>query len=260
MENECAEHVPVDYLGIVAVDAERFSERSDIAQGQAAEFLVGALATSFQGVGLGDVWKNRLFPAHRGDGYAFGFDYRRIPEVVGRWLDELQEVLMASEPSSGGPLRLRVSLNAGPLPAIGGLSDGTGTARNETHRLLNARVLKQVLAGQSSEVTRVAAIMSDRCFTDVVRSGRALHPDRFVHVTATVEDKRFEQSAWIYVPVPSGNLLAAGVAALAERKAEVGTREEEASNRPCVHVVGRGTVGNVNTGVIGGNQSGSFHC
>jgi hypothetical protein len=246
------------HKGIVAVDVEGFSKRRDVSQEHAAGFILDALAGSFERAGVGEVWERREFPSHRGDGYAFGFDPAMMPGVIAPWLAMLQETLMESEPLSGGPLRLRVSLHIGPLPADGGPHDGSGTARNEAHRLLNADVLKLLLAATSREATRVVAIVSDDCFKAAVHSGRTLHPDRFCEVSATVAGKQFDQRAWIHVPVLSGDLLTAAIAALPIR--ETAPKDEAAERRVWgVAPVVNQTVGNRNDGVVGGNQSITFN-
>ncbi|MGK5553966.1 hypothetical protein ACSNOI_20330 [Actinomadura kijaniata] len=246
-----------EYRGIVAVDAEDFSKRRDVSQGHVAGFILDILAESFERAGVPEVWEGREFPSHRGDGYAFGFDPAMMPGVIASWLATLQKLLMESEPLSGGPLRLRVSLHIGPLPADGGPHDGSGAARNEVHRLLNATVLKRVLAETSRDVTRVVAIVSDDCFKAAVRSGRSLHPDHFCEVSATVARKQFDQRAWVHVPVPSGRLLATGIAAL---MVSGGSPDETADRRgrSAAHVTNH-MVGNRNDGVVGGNQSITFN-
>ncbi|QFG24673.1 hypothetical protein [Actinomadura sp. WMMB 499] len=245
------------YRGIIAVDAEGFSKRTDVSQEHMAGFIPEVLAESFRLADLEEVWAGREFPSHRGDGYAFGFDAGKMPGVIDPWLATLQKTLMASEPLSGGPLRLRVSLNIGPLRVDGGPHDGSGTARNDTHRLLNATVLKRLLAAASRDVTRVVAIVSDQCFEDVVRSGgRTLHPDHFCAVSATVREKQFARRAWVHVPTPSGNLLAAGITALLSGE-DSADDVRVSSSQGAAHVFNHAT-GNLNNGEIGGDQSITF--
>ncbi|MGK5643220.1 hypothetical protein ACSNOK_33770, partial [Streptomyces sp. URMC 126] len=88
-----------------------------------------------------------------------------------------------------------------------GPGDGNGTPRNDTHRLLDSRPVRAILAASSESITQVAAILSQRVFEDAVLSGYTRrHPDQFIEVPATVEGKNFQQRAWLYVPAPSGNL------------------------------------------------------
>lgn len=167
------------------------------------------LNASLERAGLAEVWKDRRFPDSTGDGYVFGFDPAVMPFVVHPWLAALQDVLTDFNMNSAGVvrIRLRASLNIGPLPDTGDEFDGNGTPRNDTHRLLDSRPVKAVLAASSAHVTQVAAILSDRCYQDVVASGyTGRHPDHFIEVPATVEGKPFAQRAWLYVPTPSGNL------------------------------------------------------
>lgn len=253
------------YRGIVAVDAKDFTGYPAIQHGGISQVIPQLLQQAFERAGAADVWKDQRFPASTGDGYVFGFDPAWMPFVIHPWLHTLQDVLTEFTVHSTGAvrIRLRVSLHIGPLPDSGGQFDGNGTPRNDTHRLLDSRPVKAILAASNENVTHVAAILSDRCYQDAVASGyTGRHPDHFIEVPATVEGKRFDQRAWLYVPAPSGNLYdrrILGDQVVEEQQARrgddgdgPGTTRDEAAHRS---VTIRADKGNANTGTVHGGQS-----
>ncbi|MEU1283444.1 hypothetical protein [Kitasatospora sp. NPDC005856] len=252
------------YRGIVAVDAKDFTGYPAIEHGVISEAVPQLLERSFGKAGLGEVWRDRRFPNSTGDGYVFGFDPARMPFLIHPWLNTLQEVLAEFNVQSVGAVRvrLRVSLHIGPLPDAGGEFDGNGTPRNDTHRLLDSRPVKAVLAASSESITQVAAILSDRCYQDAVASGyTGRHPDHFIEVPATVEGKRFDQRAWLYVPTPSGNLYdrrILGDAVVAEHEGRDGRKADrptQGRRAPRAVVTQRGDGSNLNSGTVYGGQS-----
>ncbi|MFD5437252.1 hypothetical protein ACFWJ4_34515 [Kitasatospora sp. NPDC127067] len=256
-------HLP-PYRGIVAVDAKDFTGYPAIEHGVISRSVPQVLQWSFERAGLGDVWQDRRFPNSTGDGYVFGFDPAWMPFLVHPWLNTLQEVLTEFNVHSVGTvrIRLRVSLNIGPLPDTGGEFDGNGTPRNDTHRLLDSRPVKAMLAASNESITHVAAILSDRCYQDAVASGyTGRHPDHFIEVPATVEGKRFDQQAWLYVPSPSGNLYdrrILGDAVVEEQQGRDGRKPDrpaEGRRAPRTVVTQRGDGSNLNSGTVYGGQS-----
>ncbi|GLF92930.1 hypothetical protein [Streptomyces yaizuensis] len=250
------------YRALLAVDAKDFTGHPSAEHGVISRAVVQLLETSLRRAGLGEIWEDRRFPASTGDGYVFGFDPAFLPFVVHPWLHTLQDVLTEFRVHSLGaaPIRLRVSLHVGPLPDSGDDFDGNGTPRNDTHRLLDSRPVKAVLAASGENVTHVAAILSDRCFQDAVAGGwTGRHPDHFIEVPATVEGKSFEQRAWLYVPAPSGRLydrrvLGDRVIDDHEGTAPAGAGAQEAARAAGPTVVNRADRGNVNTGTVHGGQ------
>ncbi|MER6530778.1 hypothetical protein [Streptomyces sp. NPDC001508] len=181
-------HLP-PYRGIVAVDAKDFTGYPAIEHGAISQAIPQLLQRSFERAGVAEVWKDRRFPSSTGDGYVFGFDPAWMPYVIHPWLHTLQDVLAEFTVHSTGTvrIRLRVSLHIGPLPDSGGEFDGNGTPRNDTHRLLDSRPVKAMLAASNESITHVAAILSDHCYQDAVASGyTGRHPDHFNEVPATV--------------------------------------------------------------------------
>ncbi|NEY33397.1 hypothetical protein GTU99_14545 [Streptomyces sp. PRKS01-65] len=253
------------YRGILAVDAKDFTGRPAIEHEAVSRVVPELLRTALSRAHLRDLWDDRLFPASTGDGYVFGFDPTRMPFVIHPLLLTLQDVLTDYNILSHGavPVRLRVSLHVGPLPDTGDEFGGNGTARNDTHRLLDSRPVKAVLASHKENITHVAAILSDRCYEDAVASGyTGRHRDHFVEVAATVDGKQFSQRAWIYVPQPSGPLYEepahAGPAPAPEPVTE-GAPAPERDDTPAPRVRNSAPHGAINTGTVHGGQSVSNH-
>lgn len=244
------------YRGIVIVDTENYTGRSSADQEIISAAIPEILKSSFDRAGLLAIWQNRQFPRERGDGYVFGFNPNEMPSIIHPWLGELEDVLfeLTTPPA---PIRFRVSLHIGPIPVEGLAHDGNGTPRNDAHRLLNADQLRAVLERASPHVTRVVSILSSRCYEDAVIGGRTLHPDHFVEVSATVRGKQFQQRAWIYVPTPSGSLFDPLLSRSPSPEIELpGLAPEHSRANSATNWV---SGGNLNTGVIHGDQTSSHY-
>ncbi|MFJ3938277.1 hypothetical protein [Streptomyces parvus] len=197
------------YQALFAVDAKDFTGLPALQHGPVSQLIPDLVDQALDRAGLQDLRASKRFPANTGDGVVFGFDPALLPFVLWPFLGVLDDILGAYNRQSVGPrIRLRASVHVGPLPE----ADGNGTARNDTHRLLDSRPVKAILAAASEEVTHLVTVISQRVYEDAVLGGyTGLHPDRCVEVPATVEGKSFAQRAWLYVPSPSGNLVQAGV-------------------------------------------------
>lgn len=257
------------YRGILAVDAKDFTGRPAIEHGAVSRVVPDLLRTALTRAELRDLWNERRFAASTGDGYVFGFDPMRMPFVIHPLMSTLQEVLTDYNVLSHGavPIRLRASLHVGPLPDTGDEFSGNGTARNDTHRLLDCRPVKAVLASHRENITHVAAILSERCYEDAVVGGyTGRHPDHFVEVAATVDGKPFSQRAWIYVPHPSGLLYegppSTGTSQEAVWDAERSPESDgtwQGADAEFRRVSNSAPNGNVNTGTVHGGQSVGNH-
>lgn len=199
------------YRGILAVDAERFTRHpSSHLPGLSAD-IQEVLRTAFDRCGMPELWERRRFPQSTGDGCLFGVHPEMVPFLLHPFLYALHESLVDKDESlravdRGLRLRLRVSINIGPVPDSGDeIRDRIGAPMNTTFRLLDCTALKAALTATNPDVTLLAAIVAQRVFDDVVRGGYtpALHPDRFEPVTAEVPGKDFAEAAWLYVPHPS---------------------------------------------------------
>lgn len=201
------------YRAVLAVDIERFTSFPDAEQARLSREVPEVVADAVRRSGLD--WEDRRFPEGTGDGMAFGLPSELTPHLVHPFLDELQKVLAekAEELRARDPvlrMRMRVSIHLGPLPDEGGESDGVGKARNDTHRLLDCRPVRDCLSRTDPDTTFVAAVISDRVYTDVVAAGYTeLNPYAFTKVRAQV--KQFDEDAWLYVPVLSGEALVNGL-------------------------------------------------
>lgn len=199
------------YRGILAVDTERFTRNPSSRQPDLSVGVQEALRTAFDRCGMPALWEQRRFAQSTGDGYLFGVYPETVPFLLHPFLDTLHDVLVEKDESLRATdralrLRLRVSINIGPVPDSGDeIRDRVGDPMNTTFRLLDCTALKDVLAGTNPDVTLLAAIIGQRVFEDVVRGGYtpALHPDRLEPVTAEVPGKDFAEAAWIYLPRPS---------------------------------------------------------
>ncbi|MDT0449912.1 hypothetical protein [Streptomyces hesseae] len=252
------------YRGILAVDTKGFTGHPAIEHEAISRAVPELLETAFARAGLRELWNDRKFPASTGDGYVFGFDPALMPFVIHPLLLTLQDVLTDFNVLSHGavPIRLRVSLHVGPLPDTGDEFGGNGTVRNDTHRLLDSRPVKAVLASHKESITHVAAILSGRCYEDAVASGyTGLHPDHFVEVVATVDGKPFAQQAWIYVPQPSGPLYEEDPAdgTGTEPAPREDPRPSEGGGTRSTRVRNSAPNGNINTGTVHGGQSVGNH-
>jgi hypothetical protein len=201
------------YRALLAVDAKDFTGLPALLHAPVSQMIPELVDQALTKAGLDDLRDAKRFPANTGDGIVFGFEPVHLPFVVWPFLQVLDDVLARYNTLSVGPrIRLRASVHIGPLPDADRPGDGNGTARNDTHRLLDSRPVKAVLTASSEQTTHLAAILSERVYEDVVLSGYAgLHPDRCIEVPATVEGKPFSQRAWLYIPSPSGSLFRAGV-------------------------------------------------
>ncbi|MEV7952695.1 hypothetical protein [Streptomyces sp. NPDC088141] len=231
------------YRALFAVDAKDFTGLAAVQHGPVSQLIPELVDQALERAGLHELRDSKRFPANTGDGVVFGFEPALLPFVLWPFLGVLDDTLGAYNRQSVGPrIRLRASVHVGPLPDTEGPGDGNGTARNDTHRLLDSRPVKAILTAASEQVTHLAAVISQRVYEDVVLGGyTGLHPDRCVEVPATVEGKDFAQRAWLYVPSPSGNLVQAGVRLREESAAPADAstdQEQDPVARPGTHYSG----------------------
>ncbi|WFE30440.1 hypothetical protein O7623_15170 [Solwaraspora sp. WMMD791] len=224
------------YTGVLAVDALGFTTEPGSTHQHISHLIPQLVRQAFDESGVGEAWQSPPFFANTGDGLAIGVPTRLLPALVHPFLAVLQQVLTNHNATilRGQPvIRLRVSLHVGPLPVDPDRPEysGNGTARNDTHRLLDSDAVRIMLAAAEPSVTHVAAILSDRVFCDVVRDGyTSRHPDHFIEVAASVPGKGFSQRAWLYVPEPSGSLLAAPRFAVQPTGQPAGPEQDQAGS------------------------------
>nr|GID89634.1 hypothetical protein Ade03nite_85580 [Actinoplanes derwentensis] len=180
------------------MDAKDFTKLPGSVHEETSAAIKTVVGNAMRDAGLEEDWSAPYFFGDTGDGFAAGLPTRILPSLIDPFPMLLQERLAKFRDDRPGeePLRLRVSLHVGPLPVdpAASSSTGNGTARNDTHRLLDADVIKGALRDVSPEIALVAMIISDRVYDDVVRGRYAgLHPDHFVPVTARVTGKTLDQ-------------------------------------------------------------------
>lgn len=201
------------YRALLVVDMKDFSGRESRDHQSLTEQIPDILANGFAAAGLRHEWADRAFSRTTGDGYVAGFRSALLPRLLNPLLGAMQqELLMINRSAAAGtpPIRMRVSLHVGPVTDSGANAegDGSGAARVEAHRLVDAPEVKALLT-RSADVTCVAAIISERVFEDAVLSGYTGEGvERYVRVPVRV--KSYEGVAYLRVPEPSGDLLASG--------------------------------------------------
>ncbi|MCP2260968.1 hypothetical protein LX15_004688 [Streptoalloteichus tenebrarius] len=247
------------YRAMLVVDVKDFSGLAGRHHAELTDAIPGILQQAFLRCGLAEMWDEARFPRTTGDGHVLGFRAALLPFLINPFLGALQDELdyrNTVRPLSGqeGPIRMRVSINVGPVTDSGGelLSDGSGTARIETHRLLDSQPVRDLLA-RSSGTTCVAAIISARAFEDAVLSGYAAD-DPDLYVPAPVEVKRYQGTAYLRVPKPSGDLLRHGFRPAEATDAATDAAEESMTDtRPDQHT---NSVGDVDGSVV---QAREYH-
>jgi hypothetical protein len=202
-----------DYKAVFAVDAKNFTGLPALLHAPVSQLVSQIADEALEEAGLSEVKDIRSFPANTGDGVVFGLPPWLLPFIIWPYLAVLDSVLgRYNARTPAARIRLRVSINVGPLPDSGDPGDGNGTARTDTHRLLDSQPVKALLAAASEQTTHLVAILSQRAYEDAVLGGyTGLHPHRFTEVTATVPGKQFSQQAWLFVPSPPGDLLGQSV-------------------------------------------------
>lgn len=191
------------YRAFLVVDMKNFSGERGRDHARLTEAIPEILHQTFRSCGLADLWEEVLFNGSTGDGYYLGFNSRLLPFLLNPFLFTLQDELAYQNSVSQQTIRMRVSINVGPMtgPEPGTISAGSGDARIETHRLLDSDPVRDLL-NRSGSVTCVAGIVSARAFEDAVLSGYSdEEPD--LYVAAPVEVKSYEGTAYLRVPRPS---------------------------------------------------------
>ncbi|WP_245928923.1 hypothetical protein [Murinocardiopsis flavida] len=193
------------------MDAENFSGNSDRGYQTLGQEIPRVLEQSFRRSGLDAVWKDPRFPRHSGDGFVIGMEPQYLPSLIHPFLETLQEELRRLQPRLASQdralrLRLRASIDVGPLPDTGGRShiDAMGEAMVQVHRLLDASEVRAELKASDPDTTLLAAIVSRRVYEDAVLSGFCgVHPSRFRPVHVSIPAKNFAAEGYLHIPTPS---------------------------------------------------------
>ncbi len=219
------------YRALLAVDVRDFSGYAGSDHAELTRRIRPTVAAAFARCGLGVLEDEEIWQRVIGDCYVAAFRSSMLPALLHPLLRALQEQLdhdnrhdpVAYPPR---PVRMRAAVHVGPVtdPDDDPGTDGSGDARVEVHRLLDADVLKDVLT-RSGDATCVAALVSDRVHHDVVHSHYIDEPtERYRPVDVVV--KGYSGRAYLRVPEPSGEALDRGlVPALVDEGA--GARPDE---------------------------------
>lgn len=216
-----------NYRALLVVDMKDFSGERGRDHAELTESIPAILRQAFRRCGLVELWEEALFQGSTGDGYFSGFTSRSLPHLLNPVLPALQTELDHRNETSGTTIRMRASVNVGPMTGEGEntISDGSGDARVETHRLLDSEPVRDLLE-RSGRATCVAAVVSARAFEDAVLPGySAEDPD--LYVPAPVQVKSYQGTAYLRVPHPSGDLLRRGFRV--DGPAKAGQSEEEST-------------------------------
>ncbi len=205
------------YQALLVVDIKDFSGMPGRWHESLTREVPTLLDQTFRRCGWPDWTQAKRSDISTGDGHVLVLESWTLPFLVHPFLENLQRELedrnrVASTGAGGDrPLRMRVSLNVGPVTDSGTnrLGDGSGDARIALHRLLDAGAVRHLLDDSDPQTTLVAAILSSRAFEDVVTGDFCrLRPADFV--TVTVAEKTYRGTAYVRVPRPTGGLLDRG--------------------------------------------------
>lgn len=204
-------------MGIMVVDAERFSVHNDIQQRTIVPAIPDVLKEAADLCGLPEIWAERRFPTSTGDGYVIGIDESLLPHVLHGYLTALQVALRELNDELGGQgiaLRMRLSLNTGPMEMIDDLrlSGPPGTTVVDTHRLVDCPQLRTLLEKSDPKVTYLAAAIAEPVIAKAVRTGYAARAEsEYVRTPVAISAKDYKGVAYLHVPTLSGDILAHGL-------------------------------------------------
>lgn len=197
------------YRALLTVDVKNFSGEKGVDHAELTESIPKILRKGFERCDLGELWDDQIFWDGTGDGYVMGSRSEVLPFLLNPFLPALQAELAERNANSQRLIRMRATINVGPMAGVGGgLSAGSGVSRVENHRLLDDRAVRGLLE-RSGPSTCVGAIVSERAFEDaVVPAYSGEDPDLYVKVRA--KEKGYQGTAYLRVPNPSGDLLREG--------------------------------------------------
>lgn len=197
------------YRALLTVDVKNFSGEKGADHAELTESIPKILRKGFERCDLGELWDDQIFWDGTGDGYVMGSRSEVLPFLLNPFLPALQAELAERNANSQRLIRMRATINVGPMAGVGGgLSAGSGVSRVENHRLLDDRAVRGLLE-RSGPSTCVGAIVSERAFQDaVVPAYSGEDPDLYVKVRA--KEKGYQGTAYLRVPNPSGDLLREG--------------------------------------------------
>lgn len=229
------------YRALLVVDMRGFGSVPGRDHSTLTHAIPTLLHNAFAQCHLGWVWEQKLFATTTGDGYCLCVPSGYTPFLLNPLLPTLQEVLKFQNSLAAHPIRMRVSVNVGPLEAADEdtISQGSGAARVETHRLLDSDPVRQTLDG-AGDATCVAAIVSERVFDDVVVPGYA-GEDLSLYRAVDVSTKEYRRVAYLRVPEPSGELLTRGFLPQDGTEENTDTDDRQAATTPgptASHVAG----------------------
>ena len=218
------------YRALLSVDVKNFSGEKGVDHAALTESIPKILRKGFERCDLGELWEDQIFWDGTGDGYVMGNRSEVLPFLLNPFLPALQHELAERNANAQRPIRMRATVNVGPMAGVGGgISAGSGVSRVENHRLLDDRAVRGLLE-RSGPSTCVGAIISERAFQDAVVAGyTGEDPDVYVKVQAA--EKEYQAAAYLRVPQPSGDLVRKGFAPDEEPEHRAAGEAESPSRR-----------------------------
>ncbi|APU16372.1 MULTISPECIES: hypothetical protein [Actinoalloteichus] len=226
---------PGTYLGVMVIDTHRISAPDDVGQDRLTTLIPEIVSSAARRGGVERLLLNPPVGTPSGEGLLFGFDAELLPLAVDRLMDALQGELRTRARdlrADGITLRMRASLHLGPVPSFTSLfvDSPTGRVVIDSHRMVGAAEVRALLERSDPQATFLATVVSDAVMADVIQAGHTVRrPSEFVRTALSVAAEDFPCIGHLRVPVPSGELLTAGLltprqqASDAERPAPIST-------------------------------------
>ncbi|MFR9727941.1 hypothetical protein ACL03H_01850 [Saccharopolyspora sp. MS10] len=208
------------------MDARGYSDHDTAGQELIARTLLPVLQRGAERARLSKLFEDNGFQAFRGDGYLVGFHPDLVPAVVDRYFDALQAVLRreaAQRRADDVELRVRAALHLAPLREFDERSTDSPAGEEVVRaaRMVNSTPARALLEHSDPAVTSVAVVLSPEVMRHVVEAGRtSRRSSEFVRVELAVPEKGYEDTGYLRVPAPSGELLRSGLLALHDEAEE----------------------------------------
>jgi len=177
---------------LLAVDVEKFSGHPGVALTAVRETVRDVVWSALRRVGV-----DREADVERcddtGDGLIIALRDERTHVLVDAAHYLNRELRTRKRTFDGPPLRMRVAVHCGPIDR----DEGSGTAKIELCRMLDAEELRTALAGTASYV---ALAVSDQVFRTAVCDGYAETVDKDVFHRVDIAVKSARLVTWMHVP------------------------------------------------------------
>jgi hypothetical protein len=201
---------------LFVVDVKDFSKTPESHMPLVLRDLDSILTRVFTRIGLAEEWEQKE-SRPTGDGAIYALPPNRMSWLVDPVLSSLNQDLIRhnkNQPKSMPAMRLRVSIDVGPLPP-----EDPSDASVNACRLINSDLAYAGMKAAVENGAYVAAVVSQNIFNRVVSAGRLdlLSESDFVPATAQVTGKPsfndLNERAYVHVPAVSRTSIEAHLAA-----------------------------------------------